>query len=205
MTIKSVTIYYDYLCSYAFRLSGLLESIKGDIPGGIDISWKTFSLEQQNINKGPDFRLWDCPEHPSLGMGALIAAKAAKNQGQALFSRFHFAVFKARHEDFKNISSREILEDIARTAGLNIDQLLLDMDKNETRQAVGRDHLYGKTKHNIFGVPTLTFDDADPVYVKLSVLPNSMEERLSLFEMIRQAAVKRPCLMEIKRPDPVML
>lgn len=198
----NATVYYDYLCPYAFRLCTLLESIKADIPGGLDISWKTFSLEQQNSRKGPEFLLWEHPEYPTYGIPALIASKAAKNQGQELFLKFHFALFDARHNGFKNISSSEILKDIAKQSGLDIEQFERDIKKEETIQSMAQDHLHGKTRHNLFGVPFLDFDGKNPVYIKLSLLPDSKEERISLFDLIYESAVKHPYLMEIKRPDP---
>ena len=60
--------------------------------------WNTFSLDQQNSEKGPDFMMWEHPDYPSQGVRALVAAKAAKNQGELLFLRFHLATFKARHD-----------------------------------------------------------------------------------------------------------
>jgi predicted DsbA family dithiol-disulfide isomerase len=201
----NATVYYDYLCPYAFRLCRLLDGIKGDISGGLDISWKTFSLEQQNSRKEPDFLLWEHPEHPTYGILALIAGKAAKNQGQALFLKFHFALFEARHIRHKNISSQEVLIDAAKNSGLDTGQFEADLKKEETMQAMAKDHLSGKTRHNLFGVPSLAFDDENPIYTKLSSLPELKEDRVSLFHLIYESAVKRPCLMEIKRPDPVLL
>jgi predicted DsbA family dithiol-disulfide isomerase len=200
-----IDVYYDYLCPYACRLFMLLQNIRDGVDGGLEIGWKAFSIEQQNNEKGPDFNLWDHPEHPCLGIPALTAAKAAQNQGEDLFLKFHCAVFKARHEQFKNISSPQVLMDIARNAGLDMDRFAQDLLKTETRQAVGQDHLYGKNRHNLFGVPTLTVFDKGPVYIKINSIPDSIEEQLSLFELITQIAAKRPYLTEIKRPDPILL
>jgi predicted DsbA family dithiol-disulfide isomerase len=199
-----IEVYYDYLCPYTYRLFTLLQNIREQLNEGIDIEWKAFSIEQQNSKKGPEFNLWDHSEHPSLGIPALIASKAAKNQGEDLFLMFHQAVFKAKHEEFKNISSSDALTDIAQKAGLDVDQFSRDLVKTETRQAVGQDHLYGKKHHNLFGVPTLTVFDKMPVYIKITSIPDSNEEQKALFELITQVAVKRPYLAEIKRPEPIL-
>ena len=201
----NATLYYDYLCPYAFRLCRLLDSIKTEVPGGLDISWRTFSLEQQNSRKAPDFFLWDHPEHPTYGIAALVASKAAKQQGEALFLKFHHALFDARHNRHEDISSAEILRGVAQKSGLDIAQFDQDSGKEETIKAMAEDHLHGKSRHNLFGVPSLAFEDKNPVYIKLSSLPEAITERLSLFDLIYESAAKRPCLMEIKRPDPVLL
>ena len=76
-----------------------------------------------------------------------------------------------------------------------------DMTSDDTWVAVGKDHEYAKEAHNIFGVPTLTFNGKKPVYVKLASLPTSQDEQMVLFESITTFAVKQPHLLELKRPD----
>jgi predicted DsbA family dithiol-disulfide isomerase len=200
-----IEVYYDYLCLYTFRLFTLLERIGPAVEGGLDVEWKAFSIEQQNSAKGADFYLWEHPEQPSMGIRALAASKAAMAQGDDLFLNFHRAVFMARHRESKNIASPQVLSEIAQHAGLDMTRFAQDAFSPETRQAVGRDHLYGKKRHNLFGVPTLTVSDTAPVYLKISAIPDSDEEQRSLFDLIIHAAIKRPYLAEIKRPEPVLL
>ncbi|MEE8299967.1 MAG: DsbA family selenoprotein, partial [Desulfatiglandales bacterium] len=71
-----------------------MESIKKEVAEDLSIQWKTFSLDQQNSEKGPDFMMWEHPEYPSRSVPALVAAKAAKNQGGPSFLRFHLATFE---------------------------------------------------------------------------------------------------------------
>lgn len=182
-----------------------LENRKSDIENILSIKWKTFSLEQQNNKQGPDFKIWENPEYPSRGFPALTAAKASKNQGEQAFLKFHFALFEALHEFRKNIGKPEVLREIAEDTGLNISQFERDRTDEKTRRAVGEDHLNAREKHNIFGVPTLTFNDKNPVYIKLVSIPKSKEEQISLFQSIYNTAVKRPYLLEVKRPDPILL
>ena len=177
-----------------------MDSIMTEVEGGISIQWKTFSLEQQNSKEGPDFMIWEDPDFPSQGFMALVAAKAAINQGESSFLRFHRATFKARHEEGKDIGDLEVLKEIAKHTDLDLVRFEQDVARDETWQAAGEDHTESKEKYNIFGVPTLVFEQGGPVFVKLQSIPESREERISLFELISNMGAERPYLLELKRP-----
>ncbi len=177
-----------------------MESIKEEVAGGLSIEWKAFSLDQQNSEEGPDFMMWEHRDYPSRGVAALVAAKAAKNQGETSFFRFHLAAFKARHDEGKDIADREVLIDIARSAGLDVARFEHDLDREETWQAMGEDHRESKERHHVFGVPTLVWGEGQAVFVKLESIPESREERISLFDLIFDMGAKRPYLFELKRP-----
>jgi 2-hydroxychromene-2-carboxylate isomerase len=176
-------------------------SIKAEIPGSLAIRWKTFSLDQQKSKKGPDFMMWAHPDYPSQGIPALVAAKAAKNQGEPAFMRYHLAAFEARHEKGNDIADREVLRAIATTARLDLVEFEQDMANDKTWQAVGEDHTESKSEYGVFGVPTMAFGKGQAVFVKLSAIPESKEERISLFELIFNMGVKRPYLHELKRAE----
>jgi len=177
-----------------------LESIKTEVADGFSIQWKTFSLDQQNSEKGSDFMMWEHPDYSSRGLPALVAAKAAENQGEPLFLRFHLATFEARHDEGKDIADRKVLRGIVEYAGLDPVRFEQDIAREETWHAVGEDHMESKRKYGVFGVPTLVFGQEQVVFVKLGPIPESKEERISLFELIYGMGVKRPYLLELKRP-----
>ena len=178
-----------------------MESIKTEVDGGLTIKWKTFSLEQQNNRKGANFRIWEQQDYPSRGVLALVASKAALNQGDSSFLKFHTATFEALHDEGEDIGDRKVLRDIAKNIGLDLGQFDQDMKIEETWQAVGEDHTESKTKYNVFGVPTLVFGQGQVVYARLKSIPESNEERVSLFDMIYHMGIERPYLLELKRPD----
>jgi predicted DsbA family dithiol-disulfide isomerase len=177
-----------------------LDSIINEVEGGLSVQWKTFSLEQQNTKEGPDFMIWEDQDYPSQGFMALVAAKAALKQGEAPFLRFHRATFKARHDEGKDIGDIEVLKEIAQQTDLDLARFEQDVARDETWQAAGEDHAESKEKYRVFGVPTLVFEQGEPVFVKLQSIPESREERLSLFELISDMGAKRPYLLELKRP-----
>ncbi|MBU4318723.1 MAG: DsbA family protein [Proteobacteria bacterium] len=200
-----LTAYYDYICPFCNRMALLLNSIKTIQGKDFSIQWKAFSIEQQNSSKGPDYKLWEHPEAPSKGLKALAASKAAENQGEDVFLALHDELFKAGWKRKENIADDAVLLSVAESAGLEMDRFKKEMKNSAVWNAVGKDHREARDKHNIFGVPTLVFQKGRPVYVKLTDLPPSDSERLSLFELIRDMAEDRPYLMELKRPDIALL
>ena len=178
-----------------------LDNIKTEVDGGLIIQWKTFSLEQQNCQEDENFRIWEHLDYPSEGVQALAASKAAQNQGETLFLKFHKATFETRHDDGEDIGDGKVLRDIAKKVGLDLGKFDKDMKRDETWHAVGEDHKESKTKYNVFGVPTLILGQRKAVYVKLQSIPESKEEQVSLFNMIYHTGIERPYLLELKRPD----
>jgi predicted DsbA family dithiol-disulfide isomerase len=178
-----------------------LETIKKDVKGGLWITWKAFLLDQQNTGEDPGFMMWEHPDYPSQGMLALVGSKAAKNQGEESFFRYHIAAFKARHDKGMDIADRNVIRDIAHEAGLDVVRFENDMDRRETWQAMGEDHLESKREYDVFGVPTLVFGRDAAVFVKLASIPASREEQISRFQSIAEMAVDRPYLLELKRPQ----
>ena len=114
--------------------------------------------------------------------------------------KFHIAAYQARHDDQKDIADRKVLNDLAKTADLDLNQFKKDLDKDATWQAVGKDHKESKDKYDIFGVPTLVFGPGKAVFVKLQYIPESKEERISLFNLVRDMGAQMPHLLELKRP-----
>jgi len=174
-----------------------LESIKRRLDGDMTIHWKTHSLEQEDNDSG--YSVWEHPEDQTHGVLALVAAKAAQNQGDLLFGSFHMGVFRARHENHKNIADKKVLAEIAEKIGLDVPRLEKDMERRETWEAVGQDHTESVETYDAFGVPTVVFPGNSAVFIKLDALPEDLDERVSLYRFILDMAVSKPYLHELKR------
>ena len=165
----------------------------------LDIEWKCFSLEQDHSTKGEDFKLWDHPEIDSRSFKALQAAKCAQMQGNNLFATFHMLLFEAFHKEPKDTTSEAVLEDIARKANLDVNRFKEDLRSEQSRKMVGQDHMEGKEKHQLFGVPTMILDESRPFFLKLGKLPDSTEDLVTFFQELQEIITNRPYLLEIKR------
>lgn len=165
----------------------------------IEINWKCFSLEQANSSKGPDFKLWEHPEIPSRTLRAMQAAKCAQLQGNDLFDTFHLLLYEAFHREKKNVDSEDVLKVIAQEAQLDIKKFLEDLRSDSSGQLVGKDHLEAVERYQIFGVPTLVFDQRWPFFLKLGSLPDSVEEKVQMFKKIQEMIISQPYILELKR------
>jgi hypothetical protein len=93
-----------------------------------------------------------------------------------------------------------VLKEVAGTAGLDLTRFEEDITREETWQAVGKDHTESRKRYNVFGVPTLVFAKEKAVFVKLQSIPHLQGEKIGLFELISNMGAGMPYLLELKRP-----
>jgi predicted DsbA family dithiol-disulfide isomerase len=127
------------------------------------------------------------------------AAKCAQLQGDDRFTTFHLLLFEALHLERKDIASEEVLKEIAGKAHLDIPKFMDDLRSDASRQQVGQDHMEAVESYRVFGVPTLVINQKWPFFVKLGSLPDSAEEKVSMFKEVRELIMNQPHVLEIKR------
>jgi 2-hydroxychromene-2-carboxylate isomerase len=120
-------------------------------------------------------------------------------QGEDFFNPFHLLLFEALHRERKDIASEEVLKEVAGKARLDIPKFMEDLRSDASRQRVGQDHMEAVERYRIFGVPTLVINQKWPFFVKLGSLPDSAEEKVSMFKEVRELILNQPYLLEIKR------
>lgn len=196
----NLTIFYDYLCPFCHRIVEWLDKIEQSGRVELSVEWKVLSLEQINQKQGEGFKVWENPLFPSRGIPALAAAKAAQRQGTALFNRFHRLVFEACHRQGRDISKRPVLVKAAQKAGLDVQLFERDLDLKENLEAIGKDYQEARQCYNLFGAPTLVFENDEAIYVKIESVPETEEGSIKLLEQIFQMGLHMPYLLELKRP-----
>ncbi|MGH2544521.1 MAG: DsbA family oxidoreductase [Ardenticatenaceae bacterium] len=200
----TVTIYYDYVCPYVYRVGVWLDLL---VEQGVDVrpAWRYFSLTQIN-NKEPDWYVWQEPvdnprgwqeERRLRGLRAQWAAEAARQQGAEVFRRFHLALLKAIHEEGLSLDGDQATRHAAESAALDLARWEQDRQDLTFLDAIRRDH-EAATAQGIFGTPTFVFDGALPAYLKLTDVPRGPESR-SYWEEFSQVVAARPLFREIKR------
>ena len=177
-----------------------VEQVYGD---KLELTWKSFSLDQVNRKQGPDWNAWDHPdsEH-SRSIVSLWAGEAARGQGREAFERFRMALLVARHGEGQRIALNTVepLVEVARDAGLDEDRFRRDMSDRSLLQRVAFDHTDAVESHGAFGTPTFVFENGTSAYLKTFIPP--AEESISTFEHFMALIGERPYLGEIKRPQP---
>lgn len=208
--MTTITLYYDYLCPFAYRAVQLFTEIEQTRPK-ITVDWRFLSLEQINHDlKAQDSdELWHIWEQDldyaplrgrsrQRGLAAFLASHAAAVQGPEAFARFRLAVFSAHHDDDRDISDPGTLLSIGRRAGLDLNAFQTHWRSAGARNRLRHDHEQGQSV-KAFGVPTIVINDSEATYLRLSSYPIDPEERQSLFDHLVHTIVQRPYLQELKR------
>ena len=196
-------VYYDYLCPNAHAVSVWARQLRAELGDRLVVGWRAFPLEQVNSGRGPDWKLWEQPaDHPSQGLLAFHAAAAARNQGEALFERFHHALMDTRHVARRTLTRRATLVQLAERVGLDLPQFEQDLDDRSLLARTGEEYEEGRTQHGVFGTPTLVFPEGRAVYLRMMPAPPP-EEAVAVLEDLLRVTRERPYIAEIKRTEPV--
>lgn len=178
-----------------------LDRVKKHYGSDLEINWRNFCLEQANSKEGPEWKLWEQPDdYPSRGFLALRAGEAARRQGEEAFNRFSLVLLTARHEERKDISSRELLEEIAAETGLDLERFRKDLGDRSILKKIAEDHTEGVEKHGVFGVPTFIFPNGRSAFLKMLRPPE--EDSVDVFDLLIRMMGEKGYVGEIKRPQP---
>lgn len=165
------------------------------------ITWKAFLLEQANSRRGDEWKAWKDLRFTSRDIPPHEAVKSVlATHGEDAFKRYHVAVFRAYHQNKRDIANPLELLAIAREVDLDARVLAEDLRTRKYREAVGADHEEGDEQHDIFGVPTILFDGQQPTFVKLAAGAWEGADDVELFYALCNLAATRPYVLEIKKP-----
>ena len=177
----NLTIYYDYICPFAYRSVRLITEIEQTRPT-VTVDWRFFSLEQVNAPSrglGENWNLWEQSldyvstrrSRRARSLAAFLVTHAAEGQQTpARLARFRLAVFNAFHNERADISNPEVLFVLAEQNGLNVDNLQANWQQETARDRL-RDDIQSGLKAGAFGVPTLIIDGCEATYLRLSAYP----------------------------------
>src|ERR1700736_6137261 len=119
MTISEPTVYIDFLCPWAYR--GAMWLAEVEKAGRIRPQFRFFSLSQNHEARGGSGHPPILKRNPhAQGLGAFLAATAARAQGTAAGDRFRLALQRARHEDHLPVDQPATHRVAAERAGLDI-------------------------------------------------------------------------------------
>ncbi len=201
MPPEPVTVYFDYLCPYAWRASALTASVAG--PLGLRFEWVHFSLYQANHPSGDGWQLWnerlgDHDDTGTMGLLPFLASTAARRQGRASHDAFRTALLHARHVDHRPFHLSTMME-AAEEARLHLACFERDLADPEARTTLAREHHRGVAAR-VFGTPTFRFPSGDTAYVRLREVPSDRDDAVALFERVRGMLADYPYLETLKRP-----
>lgn len=205
-----VTVYYDYLCPFAWRGAELTLEVERAL--GVHFDWRHFSLYQNNHDRARrrsgggsngHWQLWNetIDEDDRDGVKGLLpflASNAAACQGDALHDAFRLELLRSRHRDRRPLDGATV-RDVARRVGLHMPRFERELANPEARTLLARDHHRAELR-DVFGTPTFAFGDGHTAYVRLKDLPRDPGEIVELYEHLRGTLERYPYLETLKRP-----
>ncbi len=96
---------------------------------------------------------------PSTTLPAFEAAWCAFQQGEAVGRAFDLRIRRAFFAEGRNIGRREVMLDLAREAGLDLEHFIRLFNSSEARTAVLEEGRLGKEQYKVRGTPTLMLPD----------------------------------------------
>ena len=202
-----LTVYFDFLCPYAWRGHELLSSL------GIEFDPVHYSLVQGNHsdNKGlPRAEpIWKLAEQSietdntdqRESLTAFIASHAAAQQGHALHQAFILALFRLRHRDSSGLNPAAMLE-AATLAKLDLERFAADQrDEVARRVDLSRD-LERAGQLGVFGTPTIELDDGKAAYFRFATLPASQAAQQEAWKLFLSVLSNDAGIETIKRAKP---
>ncbi|MEM7737685.1 MAG: DsbA family protein [Deinococcota bacterium] len=188
------------------------------IAGPLDLTfeWHHFSLWQTNYNPkagdDPDSKLCEHPlddaarageQRGGWGLLPFLVSISGNAQDASKEEDLRLAIFRSFHQDKKPFDLKTLLQ-LAADVGLDAGKLEQDLNNPEHRQTLAREHQDAKS-HHVFGTPTFHFESEGEdhlAYLRISQLPNSEAEAISLFQDYCKMLTTYPYLQTLKRPRP---
>ena len=198
-----VTVYYDYVCPFAWRGAELAEQVAPVL--GLTFQWRHFSLYQSNYAGGNGWQLWN--QKLSLddaggdkGLLPFMASCAARRQGAEKHAVFRLELMRARHRDHKPFVLKTLRE-VAEHAALDLSRFESDLANPECRTVLAHEHHHAVSQ-DVFGTPTFSFASGHTAYLRIKEVPRTSEEAVALFTNYRELLEHYPYLETVKRPRP---
>jgi hypothetical protein len=96
---------------------------------------------------------------PATTLPAFEAAWCAFQQGEAVGRDFDLRIRRAFFAEGRNIGKREVMLELAREAGLDMDHFTRYFENGDARAAVLEEGRLGKELYNVQGTPTIMLGD----------------------------------------------
>ena len=192
-------IFFDYGCPYVYAIDELLRQAGEQRGVPIQVHWRYFPLEQVNAADRPDWKLWEAEWPKPKAQVAFHGAIAARRQSEAAFLRFHSALLRAKHIDGEEHGRPAVIRADAEQVGLDLERFDRDVADRSLLTVIATDYEEARTKHGVFGTPTVVFPNGEAAYIKIrkTELP---PDPLAFYEQFLSIGQNRPYVIEIKRP-----
>jgi protein-disulfide isomerase-like protein with CxxC motif len=161
------SVSWDYRCPFARNAhEHLIEGLRNGADW--DVTFVPFSLNQVHVAEGdPD--VWDDPSKASALL-AMEVGIVVRDKFPDRFLDVHHALFKARHEEGRDIREETILREILTEQGVDADKVFKEIADEWPLEQFRKEHEAAASEHRVWGVPTF-IQDNQSVFVRLMTRP----------------------------------
>ncbi len=167
----------EYYCPWSYIAAVRLYHVYPEYEGRVRLRVRPFPLEVMGGEAAPraileqewwlaaiqepraTFEPWHGETWPTTTLPAFEAAWCATRQGDALFLDFDLRIRRAFFAESRDIGRPDVLLEIAREAGLDVDRLRWDLEREQPRSAILEDARLGQERYRVRGTPTLMLGD----------------------------------------------
>ena len=158
---------WDYRCPFARNAhEHLIEGLRAGADW--DVTFLPFSLNQVHVEEG-GLDVWDDPAKADALL-AMQVGIVVRDRFPDRFLDVHHALFRARHDEGRDIREEAILRDLLGEHGVDADQVFGEIADGWPIEAFRKEHEAAAGDHKVWGVPTFVKDDQS-VFVRLMTRP----------------------------------
>lgn len=167
-----VTMWSDYVCPFCYLETPVLRRLREEMAGRVEVEWRAFELRPEPVpTLDPESPylddVWErsvTPMAEDRGMEirrppvqprsreALETAELAREEG--VFDRVHDALFGAFFREGRDLGDRDVLADVAGSAGIDGDELRRALGEGRFTESVLHDQVEAR-ELGVSGVPAL--------------------------------------------------
>jgi protein-disulfide isomerase-like protein with CxxC motif len=165
--MTTFAVSWDYRCPFARNAH---EHLIAGLRDGADwdVTFVPFSLNQVHVAEGdPD--VWDDPSKADALL-AMQVGIVARDRHPEQFLAVHEALFRARHEEGRDIREEAVLREILAEQGVDGDAVFAEIADGWPLEQFRKEHEAAAGDHKVWGVPTFIVGDGS-VFVRLMTRP----------------------------------
>jgi len=192
---RTFSINWDYRCPFARNahehvLAGLLAGADWDV------DFVPYSLSQGHREEGEP-PVWEDPAKAS-DLLAMLASLAVRGKQPDRFLDVHAALFRARHDQGRDLRREEVVCDILGEAGADVGAALAEVASGWPLDAFRKAHEASEVDYDVWGVPTFVVADR-AAFVRLMTRPaGDASVSIDLIERVVGAVAGWPEVNELK-------
>ncbi len=164
---SAFSVTWDYRCPFARNAH---EHVVAGLRSGAkwDVTFVPFSLNQVHV-ADDDVDVWDDPSKAEALL-AMQVGIVVRDRFPDRFLDVHTALFKARHDEGRDIRQESVLREVVNEQGGDADAVFGEIADGWPLEQFRKEHEAAAGDHKVWGVPTFIQGDAS-VFVRLMTRP----------------------------------